>query len=146
MTFLHRAALAVATLLALAPSAHAANRFTIDAHPDKPGRVLLNPPGSAPRSALVPWTSAALSDDLAPIPKVCVIAPGAACTNPQTLHAPEGDGADAAIDGLFPVVNGTTVTLVGPRDTQGDVITWSSVNGVPFGAPSRIRGVYNAMT
>src|SRR3954447_17283961 len=146
MTFLHRGALAVATLLALAPSAHAANRFTLDAHPDKPGHVLLNPPGSPPGSALVAWTGTAPSDDLAPIPKVCVIAPGAACTNPQTLHAPEGDGADASIDGLFPVLSGSTVTLVGPRDTQGDVITWSSVNGAPFGAPSRIRGAYNAMT
>ena len=146
MTFLHRGALAVATLLALAPSAHAANRFTLDAHPDKPARVLLNPPGSAPGSALVAWTSAAPSDDLAPIPKVCVIAPGLACSNPQTLHAPEGDGAGEAIDGLFPVVSGSTVTLVGPRDAQEDVITWSSVNGAPFGPPSRIRGVYNAMT
>src|SRR5262252_97101 len=95
-----RCALAAAVgLLALAPSAHAANRLTLDPHPAKPGRVLLNPPGSPPGSVLVAWTSAAPSDDLAPIPKVCVIPPGGGCA-PQTLQAPDGTGAGQAIDGL----------------------------------------------
>jgi len=135
--------LAAATLLAVAPSAHAANRFTLDAHPDTPAHVLLNPPGSPPGSALVAWTSDASSGALAPIVKVCVIAPGAtACPAPQILHAPDGDGAAFAVDGLFPVVDGGTATLVGPRSIPGDVLTWTSVDGAPFGPPARSRGVY----
>ena len=135
--------LAAATLFAAVPSAHAANRFTLDAHPVTPGRVVLNPPGTPNGSALVAWTSDAPSGALAPIMKACVIAPGAtACAAPQVLHAPEGDGADFAVDGLFPVAGGNTVTIVGPRSGPGDVLTWTSVDGAPFGPPARIRGSY----
>ncbi|MDA0161510.1 hypothetical protein OM076_14635 [Solirubrobacter ginsenosidimutans] len=134
--------LAAATLFAAVPSAHAANRFTLDAHPVTPGHVLLNPPGSASGSALVAWTSDPGSGALAPVVKACVVAPGDSACAPQILHAPEGDGAAFAVDGVFPIVNGDTVTLVGPRSGPGDVITWTSVDGAPFGAPARIRGVY----
>jgi hypothetical protein len=136
-------AVAAVSLLAAVPSAHAANRLTLDPHPATPGHVLLNPPGSAPGSVLVAWTSAAPSDDLAPVPTVCVIPPGGGCT-PQTLQPPDGTGADQAIDGLFPVVSGGAVTLVGPRDTDGAAITWTSANG--FGAGTLVRNAYPPLT
>ncbi|WP_028063948.1 sialidase family protein [Solirubrobacter soli] len=139
-------ALAATSLLAAVPSAHAANRFTLDEHPETPGHVLLNPPGSAPGSVLVAWTSESGSGELAPIPKVCVVAPGLGCGAPQILHAPEGDGEDDAVDGLFPVAGPDgTVTLVGPRQSRGDAITWTSTNGGAFGPPARIRGVAPAL-
>ena len=135
--------LAAATLFAAVPSARAANRFTLDAHPVTPGHVLLNPPGSASGSALVAWTSEPGSGALAPVVKACVIAPGdTACQGPQILHAPEGDGAAFAVDGVFPIVFGDTVTLVGPRSGPGDVVTWTSVNGAPFVPGARISGAY----
>src|SRR4051812_39650874 len=146
---LFRAAVGVltaASLLAAVPSAHAANRFVLDAHPETPGHVLLDPPGSAPGSVLVAWTSESGSGALAPIPKVCVAAPGLGCTAPQVLHAPEGDNEDDAIDGLFPVAGpGGTVTVVGPRQSRGDVIAWTSTNGGAFGPPARIHGVTPAL-
>jgi hypothetical protein len=135
--------LAAATLFAAVPSAHAANRFTLDAHPVTPGHVLFSPPGSASGSALVAWTSDPGSGALAPVVKACVIAPGdTACPVPQILHAPEGDGAAFAVDGVFPIVHGDTVTIVAPRSGPGDVVTWTSVGGAPFGPPTRVRGVY----
>jgi len=126
----------LALALAAAPSAHAANRATLDPHPATPGHVLMNPPGYEAGSALVAWTSGDAST-----PKVCVIPFGGECAAPQTLRVPAGGG----IDGLFPVVtpNGA-VALVGPRDEQRDVVRWTSQDG--FATPIVIAGAYPAMT
>jgi hypothetical protein len=123
------AAGAAAVALVAAPAAHAANRFTLDPHATKPGRILLDPPGAAPGSALVAWVADA--------PKVCVIPSGGICGAPQTLALPADGGA---VDGLFPLADGATVTLVGPRDAQGDAVEWRSIGGGPFGAPRVFRG------
>ncbi len=131
------AGLALAALLAAAPGAHAANRFTLDPNPVRPGRVLLNPPGTAPGSALVAWTSAGA------IPMVCVIPPGGGCPAPQTLAQPAGGDE---IDGLFPVVSGSTVTLIGPRDASGDAVEWMSTGGAPFGDPTVVGKAYLNLT
>jgi hypothetical protein len=131
---MRRVLLALPIALALAPSAQAANRFTLDAHPTTPGHVLMNPPGFEAGSALVAWTSGSS-------PKVCVIPFGGTCTEPRTLSVPAG----GAIDGLFPVVAPhNTVALVGPRDEQKDVVRWSSDDG--FDTPAVIGGAYPALT
>jgi hypothetical protein len=126
----------LALLLAAAPSAHAANRFTLDAHASTPGHVLMNPPGFAAGSALVAWTSGEANT-----PTVCVFRVDTGCTNPVTLDLPAGGG----IDGLFPVVAPhDTVALVGPRDEHKDVVRWTSQDG--FASPAVIGGSYPALT
>jgi len=136
-------AVTLGVLAGVAPGAHAANLFTLDAHAAKPGRILMNPPGSAPGSALVAWTSHSRVRQLAAVPKVCLIARGATCSAPQTLTIPDGTDVDHAIDGLFPVVGpNNTVTVIGPRDAQEDLVRWTSTNGGPFGPGTIIRGAY----
>lgn len=131
---MRRAALLLAAGLTLvaAPSAHAANRFTLDAHASKPGRVLMSPPGFPAGSVLVTWTSGANDT-----PKVCVFRVETGCTAPQTLALPAGGG----IDGIFPVLAPhDTVALVAPRDQQKDVVRWTSDDG--FATPAVIGGSY----
>jgi hypothetical protein len=126
----------IALLLAAAPTAHAANRFTLDAHASTPGHVLMNPPSFDAGSAIVAWTSGDSNT-----PKVCVIAFGGECLAPLTLQVPAG----GAIDGLFPVPTPHgTVALVGPRDEQKDVVRWTSEDG--FATPTVIAGSYPALT
>ena len=126
----------LALLLAAAPGAHAANRFTLDAHPATPGHVLMNPPGFDAGSAIVAWTSGDSNT-----PKVCVIPFGGECIAPLTLQVPAGGG----IDGLFPVpAPHGTVALVGPRDERKDVVRWTSEDG--FATPAVVGGSYPALT
>jgi hypothetical protein len=126
---------AIALLLLAAPGAHAANRFTLDAHASKPGRVLMNPPGFPLGSALVAWTSG--DNDT---PMVCWFRVDTGCRDPKTLDLPAGGG----IDGLFPVVVRNTVELVGPRDQHRDVVRWTSDDG--FATSTVIGGSYPALT
>jgi hypothetical protein len=128
--------LAAGLLLVAAPGAHAANRFTLDAHASKPGHVLISPPHFALGTVLVAWTSG--NNDT---PKVCAFRVGTGCANPQTLTLPAGGG----IDGLFPVVTAeNTVALIGPRDQQNDVVEWKASDG--FATPDVIGGSYPALT
>jgi len=127
--------LAAGLLLVAAPGAHAANRFTLDAHASKPGRVLMNPPSFPLGSALVAWTSG--DNDT---PMVCWFRVATGCASPQRLDLPAGGG----IDGLFPVVVRDTVALIGPRDQHNDVVRWSSTDG--FSTPAVITGSYPALT
>jgi len=58
------------------------------------------------------------------------LAAGGACTDPQSLPMPHNqDTAGEAVDGLFPVLSGGTLTFVGPRKAQKDVLTWTAAKG-----------------
>lgn len=116
---------AAAGALAAAAPASAVNLFTLDAHPDSQGNVVMDSSGNV----YVAWNTTGSSGG-ADTPMFCKFALGSRCTSPISLQLQgpnTGDETDTVAD--FPIVNGTTVYVVGPRYIDNDTIVWTSTDG-----------------
>jgi hypothetical protein len=118
-------------LVAGSPLARANDLFTLDAHPETPGNVIVDAAGNA----YVGWTHEA-GGVLVNVPMFCKIPAGGTCTKPTPLAIPGASGDEDDVSGVFPVFGaGSTVYVVAPRYVKDDVVIWTSTDGgESFGA------------
>jgi hypothetical protein len=115
--------LVLASVLTLAASASAKNLFTLDAHADGPGHVVMDGSGNV----YVTWNhTVSGSPD---VPMFCKFALGATCTSPISLAVP-GAPTQPPPTRVFPVLgSGSTVYVVGPTYVPENTAVWTSTDG-----------------
>lgn len=127
--------LAAVCVLALAGQAQAANVFTLDSAADSNGTPAPLVVDNAGR-AYVGWMHKGA------VAMFCTFARGTTCTSPQTLNMPVHSGASGQEPlNVFPVLNPAgTLYAVAPRYLAGDIVTFTSADGLSFdpnsGVPS----------
>jgi hypothetical protein len=127
-------------LLFGASVASAANLFTLDAHADGLGHVVMDATGNV----YVGWNHA--SSGAADTPMFCKFALGSTCTSPVSLTLPGPNGPNQnGTAGDFPIQGpGSTVYVVGPRYVDSDTVVWTSTDGgATFGGGTVIANSYN---
>jgi hypothetical protein len=112
-------------LLFTASTASAANMFTLDAHADGLGHVVMDTAGNV----YVAWNRT--NSGAADIPMFCKFALGSSCTSPVSLSLPGPNGPnDNGTAGDFPIRGpGSTVYVVAPRYVDSDTVVWTSTDG-----------------